>query len=60
MRQYYASDKKKREDAKRKRKEEKRLKRLSKTSKNSPEAATGSGSNAAAVEVDVSAHGPER
>jgi hypothetical protein len=35
MRQYYASDKKRREDAKRKQKEAKRLKKLSKSSKNS-------------------------
>jgi len=34
MRQYYASDKKKREEAKRKQQEQKRLKRMNKNSKN--------------------------
>ncbi len=59
MRQYYASDKKKREDAKRKQKEEKRLKRLNKASKDSPDAATEPGSNSMAVEPDASNPGPE-
>ena len=59
MRRYYASDKKKREDAKRKQREEKRLKRLSKTSKNSPEAVKEPGSNSGAVEADASSHPPE-
>jgi hypothetical protein len=36
MRQYYASDKKKREEAKRKKKEEKRLRKLNK-SQNTPQ-----------------------
>jgi len=35
MRQYYASDKKRREEAKRKQQEQKRLKRMNKGSKNS-------------------------
>ncbi len=45
MRQYYASDKKKREDAKRKQKEEKRLKRLNKSSKSSVQAGSEPGSD---------------
>jgi len=37
MRNYYASDKKRREDAKRKKKEEKRLSRLKRSTSDSPE-----------------------
>jgi hypothetical protein len=54
MRQYYASDKKKREDAKRKKKEQKRLKRLNKNSKDAPEAVAEQTSNPEAVETDIS------
>ena len=53
MRQYYASDKKKREDAKKKQKEEKRVKKLNKASKNSDQTATEPASNAVGTEADV-------
>jgi len=59
MRQYYASDKKKREEAKRKQKEEKRLKRLNKSSKNSAEAGTEPGSTATDAEPEVSTQAPK-
>jgi len=60
MRQYYASDKKRREEAKRKQQEQKRLKRLNKNSKNSPQTATEPAANTAPVEPDAATNGPER
>jgi len=57
MRNYYASDKKKREESKRRQKEEKRLKKLNKNSKNTIQSATEPTSNSAATESDSSAQG---
>ncbi len=57
MRQYYASDKKRREESKRRQKEEKRLKRLNK--KNTPQAGTEPASNTVAVTSDVAAQDPK-
>lgn len=57
MRQYYASDKKKREDAKRKQKEEKRLRKLNRASANSQEADPVT--NAAPVEVETQPPDPK-
>jgi hypothetical protein len=61
MRQYYASDKKKREDAKRKQKEEKRLRRLNKAPTTSPEAEPGTdpASNTVLAEAEVPTPGPK-
>lgn len=60
MRTYYASDKKRREEAKRKQKEEKRLKRLNKASKSPNQTGTESASNNVAAESDVANQGTER
>lgn len=59
MRQYYASDKKKREDAKRKQKEEKRLRKLNRASANSQEAGADPVTNAAPVEVETQPPDPK-
>jgi hypothetical protein len=59
MRNYYASDKKKREESKRRQKEEKRLKRLNKNSENTIQSATEPASNSAATESDSAAQDPK-
>jgi hypothetical protein len=53
MRQYYKSDKKKREDSKRKQREEKQLKRLNKNSKGTP------ASDPQTIQADVTVPDPK-